>query len=134
MLGQGLFSWFGTSNAQSSEENVQPTWDPKTLTMAQPFSPAAPTTDKVVTNQPTPTEDMQLQLRGGVAAAAAASAVAIVVVLMGPRVDQKALAEVQEVLLVEAPVVGKAKGCLQSTCNKFDATSYLLDCRALVFT
>ncbi|GAB1201037.1 hypothetical protein APSETT444_010424 [Aspergillus pseudonomiae] len=65
MLDQGLFSWFGRSNAQSSEENVQPTWDPKTLTMAQPSSPAAPTTDKVVTNQPTPTEDMQLQLRGG---------------------------------------------------------------------
>ncbi|KAE8156009.1 hypothetical protein BDV40DRAFT_282365 [Aspergillus tamarii] len=65
MFGQGLFSWSGTPKTVGSEENVQPTWDPKTLTMTQPQSPAAPTTENVVTNQPAPTEDMQLQLRGG---------------------------------------------------------------------
>ncbi|KAB8214646.1 hypothetical protein BDV33DRAFT_27621 [Aspergillus novoparasiticus] len=64
MFGQGLFSWFSTSKTESSE-NAQPTWDPNTLTMTQPQSPAAPTTENVVANQPTPTEDMQLELRGG---------------------------------------------------------------------
>ncbi|KAE8132863.1 hypothetical protein BDV38DRAFT_287338 [Aspergillus pseudotamarii] len=110
MFGQGLFSWFGTSRTVSSEENVQPSWDPKTLTMTQPQSPTAPTTDHVVTYQPTPTEDMQLQLRGGVAAAAASAAIAVAP--MGHQVDQMAPAEDLEDLLVrEAPVVGKANGC-----------------------
>ncbi|KAE8361149.1 hypothetical protein BDV27DRAFT_160989 [Aspergillus caelatus] len=108
MFGQGLFSWFGTSKTVGSEENGQHTWDPKTLTMTQPQSPAAPTTDNVVTNQPTPTEDMQLQLRGGVAAAAAASA-AIAVVLMGHQVDQvDQMAPAED---LEDPVVGKANSC-----------------------
>lgn len=52
MFGQGLFSWSRTPKTVGSEENVQPTWDPKTLTMTQPQSPAAPTTENVVTNQP----------------------------------------------------------------------------------
>ncbi|KAB8271755.1 hypothetical protein BDV30DRAFT_240232 [Aspergillus minisclerotigenes] len=112
MFGQALLSWFSTSKTESSE-SAQPTWDPNTLTMTQPQSPAAPTTENVVAHQPTPTEDMQLQLRGGVAAAVAASA-AIAVVLMGLRVDQMAPVEVLlEVLLVrEALVVGKLKGCV----------------------
>ncbi|QMW36782.1 hypothetical protein G4B11_000018 [Aspergillus flavus] len=121
MFGQSLFSWFSTSKTESSE-NAQPTWDPNTLTMTQPQSPAAPTTENVVAHQPTPTEDMQLQLRGGggpdderlmrlrtVAAAVAASA-AIAVVLMGLRVDQ--MAPVEVLLAREALVVGKLKGCV----------------------
>ncbi|RMZ38304.1 hypothetical protein CA14_007559 [Aspergillus flavus] len=117
MFGQGLFSWFSTSKTESSE-NAQPTWDPNTLTMTQPQSPAAPTTENVVAHQPTPTEDMQLQLRGGggpddelrtVAAAVAASA-AIAVVLMGLRVDQ--MAPVEVLLVREALVVGKLRGCV----------------------
>ncbi|RHZ55412.1 uncharacterized protein CDV56_105286 [Aspergillus thermomutatus] len=62
MVGQGLFSWFGSSK---QEEAPQTTWDPKTLTMVQPQSPERPTTEDVVTDQPAPKEDMHLQLRGG---------------------------------------------------------------------
>lgn len=48
----GLFSWFKSSKEESAPQTQQPTWDPNTLTMQQPSSPAAPTTERVVTEQP----------------------------------------------------------------------------------
>lgn len=59
MFGQGLFSWFSTSKTESSE-NAQPTWDPNTLTMTQPQSPAAPTTENVVAHQPVRLDESSL--------------------------------------------------------------------------
>lgn len=43
-------NWFKSSNQQESAQ--QPTWDPNTLTMQQPTSPQAPSTENVVTEQP----------------------------------------------------------------------------------
>ncbi|RAK98518.1 uncharacterized protein BO80DRAFT_447397 [Aspergillus ibericus CBS 121593] len=57
-----VLSWF----RPSAQEQVQEmSWDPLTLTMNQPQSPAAPTMDNIVTDQPTPGEGMELRLRGG---------------------------------------------------------------------
>ncbi|KAE8148867.1 hypothetical protein BDV25DRAFT_141356 [Aspergillus avenaceus] len=55
----GFFSWF----TSKGEETPQNTWDADTLTMTRPVSPAAPSTEAVVSEQPN--EDMQLKLRGG---------------------------------------------------------------------
>lgn len=46
----GLFDWFKSSKQEDSSQ--QPTWDPNTMTMTQPSSPSAPTTERVVTQQP----------------------------------------------------------------------------------
>jgi hypothetical protein len=50
MFANGLFSWF------SSKESTAPeaTWDATTATVQnqQPTSPEAPTTDRVITEQP----------------------------------------------------------------------------------
>lgn len=46
----GLFDWFKSSKQEDSSQ--QPTWDPNTMTMNQPSSPSAPTTECVVTQQP----------------------------------------------------------------------------------
>ncbi|PWY75234.1 hypothetical protein BO94DRAFT_474076 [Aspergillus sclerotioniger CBS 115572] len=57
-----VLSWF----RPSAQEQVQElSWDPLTLTMKQPQSPPAPTTDNIVTDQPVPGEEMELRLRGG---------------------------------------------------------------------
>ncbi|KAL4889523.1 hypothetical protein BDV59DRAFT_205193 [Aspergillus ambiguus] len=63
----GIFTWFKSSKEESAPKTQQPTWDPNTLTMQQPSSPAAPTTERVVTEQPEQTnqENMQMKLRGG---------------------------------------------------------------------
>ncbi|KAL4883388.1 hypothetical protein BJY04DRAFT_184547 [Aspergillus karnatakaensis] len=64
----GLFSFF-TSKESSSNHNQNPTFDPNTLTMVQPSSPNAPSTEQVVNEQPTRQENMStdnaMQLRGG---------------------------------------------------------------------
>lgn len=44
-----VMSWFRPSG---QEEVQEVTWDPVTLTMNQPQSPAAPTMDEIVTDQP----------------------------------------------------------------------------------
>lgn len=82
MFGDSFFSWFKSSKQESAPEA---TWDPNTVTMAQPQSPAAPTTEGVVTGQPvwfqpgpklssshdaemkiqTPNNNMDMSLRGG---------------------------------------------------------------------
>ncbi|KAL5335422.1 hypothetical protein BJX70DRAFT_401629 [Aspergillus crustosus] len=64
----GLFSFF-TSKDSSSNQNHDPKFDPNTLTMVQPSSPNAPSTEKIVDEQPGRQEEMNpnqnLQLRGG---------------------------------------------------------------------
>ncbi|XRM40563.1 hypothetical protein ABZX51_003876 [Aspergillus tubingensis] len=57
-----VMSWFRPSG---QEEVQEVTWDPVTLTMNQPQSPAAPTMDEIVTDQPSLGEGMELRLRGG---------------------------------------------------------------------
>ncbi|KAF9892478.1 hypothetical protein FE257_001587 [Aspergillus nanangensis] len=59
----GLFNWFKSSTEEPKTQ--QPTWDPNTVTTQQPSSPAAPSTDRVVAQQPTNQEGMQMKLRGG---------------------------------------------------------------------
>ncbi|KKK19166.1 hypothetical protein P175DRAFT_0505034 [Aspergillus ochraceoroseus IBT 24754] len=49
----------------NSARAQDPTWDPKSVTMAQPTSPNAPTTERVVSEQPAPQEGMRMELRGG---------------------------------------------------------------------
>ncbi|BCR93469.1 uncharacterized protein AKAW2_10515A [Aspergillus luchuensis] len=49
MFGDSIFSWFKSSKQESAPEA---TWDPNTVTMTQPQSPAGPTTEGVVTGQP----------------------------------------------------------------------------------
>ncbi|GAB1200009.1 hypothetical protein APSETT444_009369 [Aspergillus pseudonomiae] len=64
---------FGFSMFKSSKEeetSQQPTWNPNTLTMEQPTSPAAPNQQQVVTEQPlmieqASQEQMNMNLRGG---------------------------------------------------------------------
>lgn len=59
---------FGFSLFKSSKEEEapkEPTWNPNTLTMEQPTSPAAPNQQQVVTEQPANQEQMQMRLRGG---------------------------------------------------------------------
>ncbi|PWY88916.1 hypothetical protein BO70DRAFT_308865, partial [Aspergillus heteromorphus CBS 117.55] len=60
-----MFSWFKSTKQQ--EESAQPTWDPNTMTMTsqQPSSPEAPSTERVITEQPNTDEAMKMNLRGG---------------------------------------------------------------------
>ncbi|PKX99485.1 uncharacterized protein P174DRAFT_437946 [Aspergillus novofumigatus IBT 16806] len=60
----GLFDFFKSSK-DSAPAQQHPTWDPNTLTMQQPASPEAPSTERVVTEQPNNQEAMKTQLRGG---------------------------------------------------------------------
>ncbi|GFF33095.1 hypothetical protein IFM46972_03772 [Aspergillus udagawae] len=60
----GLFDFFKSSK-DSAPTQQQPTWDPNTLTMQQPASPEAPSTERTVTEQPNNQEAMKMQLRGG---------------------------------------------------------------------
>ncbi|PYH98469.1 hypothetical protein BO71DRAFT_316372, partial [Aspergillus ellipticus CBS 707.79] len=58
-----MFSWFKSSKQESATQ--QPTWDANTMTMQQPSSPEAPSTERVVTEQPNTDEAMKMNLRGG---------------------------------------------------------------------
>lgn len=49
MMFEGVLSWFRPAEAEVVQET---SWDPVTLTMVQPKSPVAPTTDEIVTDQP----------------------------------------------------------------------------------
>ncbi|GIJ98752.1 hypothetical protein Aspvir_000872 [Aspergillus viridinutans] len=58
------FDMFTLNPFKSKEEQLQqPTWDPSTLAMTQPATPAAPT--QVVSQQPPAQEQMDMRLRGG---------------------------------------------------------------------
>lgn len=46
-----VFNWFKSSKEESSATQ-QPSWDANTMTMQQPSSPEAPSTERVVTQQP----------------------------------------------------------------------------------
>ncbi|KAI9924945.1 hypothetical protein MW887_006352 [Aspergillus wentii] len=54
---------FGNWFKSSKEEPTEATFNPNTLTMEQPSSPAAPTNQQIVSEQPQSQE--QMQLRGG---------------------------------------------------------------------
>ncbi|KAJ5635137.1 uncharacterized protein N7484_008450 [Penicillium longicatenatum] len=58
------FNFFKSSPAESecSQEN---SWNGNTVAMQQPASPAAPSTENVVSQQPANQEQMSMQLRGG---------------------------------------------------------------------
>ncbi|KAB8239230.1 uncharacterized protein BDW43DRAFT_306112 [Aspergillus alliaceus] len=60
----GLFDFFKSSK-QEPPRTQEPTWDPNTLSMQQPLSPAAPTAERVVSEQPDAQENTKIQLRGG---------------------------------------------------------------------
>ncbi|KAJ5102145.1 hypothetical protein NUU61_004367 [Penicillium alfredii] len=62
MFGNGIFSWFSSKQESTAPEA---TWDATTANMQnqQPTSPAAPSTDRVETEQPNSQENMKL--RGG---------------------------------------------------------------------
>jgi len=63
MFGEnGIFGFFKSSKEQSSPGA---TWTPDSLTMEQPRSPAAPTTERTVSEQPPQQEGMTMRLRGG---------------------------------------------------------------------
>ncbi|KAL2222041.1 hypothetical protein M432DRAFT_636694 [Thermoascus aurantiacus ATCC 26904] len=62
MFDNGIFGWFKSSKEERAPERK---WDPKTVTMEQPTSPPAPSTERVVTEQPKSQEEMNLHLRGG---------------------------------------------------------------------
>lgn len=49
MFGDGVFSWFKSSKEEAAPER---TWNANTMTTVQPSSPAAPTTERVVSEQP----------------------------------------------------------------------------------
>lgn len=49
MFDNGIFGWFKSSKEERAPERK---WDPKTVTMEQPTSPPAPSTERVVTEQP----------------------------------------------------------------------------------
>ncbi|CAI7566928.1 unnamed protein product [Penicillium bialowiezense] len=55
-----MFGWFKTSN----ESKQEPTWDAATMTMEQPSTAEAMTSNNVVVQQPNP-ETMKMELRGG---------------------------------------------------------------------
>ncbi|KAJ5332734.1 hypothetical protein N7541_002542 [Penicillium brevicompactum] len=55
-----MFGWFKSSN----ESKQEPTWDAATMTMEQPSSAEAMTSNNVVVQQPNP-ESMKMELRGG---------------------------------------------------------------------
>ncbi|BCS01813.1 uncharacterized protein AKAW2_60077S [Aspergillus luchuensis] len=59
-----VFNWFKSSKEESSATQ-QPSWDANTMTMQQPSSPEAPSTERVVTQQPNTQEEMKMGLRGG---------------------------------------------------------------------
>ncbi|KAJ5648177.1 hypothetical protein N7490_004549 [Penicillium lividum] len=61
MFANGLFNWFS-----SKQETAPATWDSNTATVQnqQPTSPDAPSTERVVTEQPNSQENM-MKLRGG---------------------------------------------------------------------
>lgn len=81
-----MFNFTPTTWFKSSQDPSHATWDANTVTMDQPTSPSAPTTDTVVTEQPVPTlgniplnllttnyiqarqEQMKMSLRGGAGA------------------------------------------------------------------
>ncbi|KAJ5666115.1 uncharacterized protein N7477_008563 [Penicillium maclennaniae] len=57
------FNLFKSSTeAETANEN---SWNSNTIAMQQPTSPAAPSTNQVVSEQPAGQEQMQMQLRGG---------------------------------------------------------------------
>ncbi|RAL14873.1 uncharacterized protein BO97DRAFT_403912 [Aspergillus homomorphus CBS 101889] len=59
-----MFNLFKSSKDSAPEA----TWNPDTVTMTtmqQPTSPQAPTTERVVTEQPSSQEQMNMTLRGG---------------------------------------------------------------------
>ncbi|KAJ5913701.1 hypothetical protein N7504_002584 [Penicillium tannophilum] len=62
MFGNGLFNWFSSSK----QESAPATWDATTATVQnqQPTSPDAPSTERVVSEQPNSQENM-MKLRGG---------------------------------------------------------------------
>ncbi|KAF7596715.1 hypothetical protein BBP40_000143 [Aspergillus hancockii] len=60
----GLFNFFKSSKEESSPTQ-QPTWNPDTIAMQQPSSPPAPTTGRVITEQPKTQGHKQMKLRGG---------------------------------------------------------------------
>ncbi|PYH92545.1 hypothetical protein BO71DRAFT_431814 [Aspergillus ellipticus CBS 707.79] len=104
MFGEGILSWF-RSNKESAPEA---TWDANTLTMTQFQSPAGPTTE-VVTDQPTPDNNMSLRGGGpppGPVAAAASTASAAAVTAAAPTVPPAvSVAPVAPVAPVVLPVV-----------------------------
>ncbi|KAJ5672172.1 hypothetical protein N7507_001299 [Penicillium longicatenatum] len=61
MFGNGLFNWFSSSK----QEAAPATWDANTATVQnqQPTSPDAPSTERIVSEQPNSQESMKL--RGG---------------------------------------------------------------------
>ncbi|PYH66743.1 uncharacterized protein BO88DRAFT_85913 [Aspergillus vadensis CBS 113365] len=59
-----VFNWFKSSKEESTSTQ-QPSWDANTMTMQQPSSPEAPSTERVVTQQPNTQEEMKMGLRGG---------------------------------------------------------------------
>ncbi|PLB51194.1 hypothetical protein P170DRAFT_474741 [Aspergillus steynii IBT 23096] len=62
----GLFNFFkSSSNQQQEQQPQQATWDPNTLTMQQPSCPTAPSTERVVTEQPNSEQNMKLRGGGG---------------------------------------------------------------------
>ncbi|KAA8648183.1 hypothetical protein EYZ11_000568 [Aspergillus tanneri] len=56
----GLFDFLKSSKQENTQDA---TWDANTLTMQQPSRPAAPTAERVVTEQPSSQDNMKL--RGG---------------------------------------------------------------------
>ncbi|RAL12400.1 uncharacterized protein BO97DRAFT_424488 [Aspergillus homomorphus CBS 101889] len=81
MMFDGVLSWFRASDAEVVQET---SWDPVTLTMIQPRSPVAPTTDEIITDQPILGEGMDLRLRGGDSNAVSAVAAAAVSIRAAP--------------------------------------------------
>ncbi|CAG8004324.1 unnamed protein product [Penicillium salamii] len=55
-----MFGWFKSSN----ESKQGPTWDAATMTMEQPSTSEAMSSNNVVVQQPNP-EAMKMELRGG---------------------------------------------------------------------
>ncbi|KAF7717335.1 Uncharacterized protein PECH_002029 [Penicillium ucsense] len=60
------FNLFKSAPAESQSQSQEGAWNPNTVAMQQPSSPAAPSADgNVVSQQPTGQEEMSMQLRGG---------------------------------------------------------------------
>ncbi|PYI34015.1 hypothetical protein BP00DRAFT_423593 [Aspergillus indologenus CBS 114.80] len=62
-----MFNLFKSTKESTPAEGA-PTWNPNTatmMTMQQPSSPQAPSTERVVTEQPSTQEQMHMNLRGG---------------------------------------------------------------------
>jgi hypothetical protein len=59
-----MFNMFNFNPFSSKkEQGQQPSWDPNTLAMTQPSTPAAP--NQLVSQQPPAQEQMDVRLRGG---------------------------------------------------------------------